>query len=60
MITSFRNSFICLVVIAPGGLWCGASRARDSRNSFANPPMLSSRNGRLHVDLTVRAEHVHD
>ena len=52
MITSFRNWFICLVVIALSGLWCEATRARDSRNSFVNPPVLNSRNGRLQVDLT--------
>jgi blue copper oxidase len=52
MKTNFRPSLLCLVVIAAGWLWCGPSRAEGPPSVFANPPMLSSRDGRLHVDLT--------
>lgn len=63
--TSFPPSLLCFVVaIAFSRLWWGDSRAQGPgyalqwclragpADVFANPPMLSSQNGRLDVDLT--------
>jgi suppressor of ftsI len=46
-----RSARIGRVVIVAGILWCGWQQARGEHHVFANPPMLSSRDGRLDVDL---------
>ena len=40
-----------LAVTEFGILWCGLQTAQSEDRVFANPPMLSSRDGRLDVDL---------
>jgi suppressor of ftsI len=40
-----------LAVTVVGMLWCGLQTAQSLDRVFANPPMLSSRDGRLDVDL---------
>ena len=40
-----------LAVTVIGALWCGLHEAQSQDHVFANPPMLSSRDGRLDVDL---------
>src|SRR5215831_6853052 len=40
-----------LAVTIIGALWCDLHQAQSQDHVFANPPMLSSRDGRLDVDL---------
>jgi FtsP/CotA-like multicopper oxidase with cupredoxin domain len=40
-----------IVVTAVGLLSCATSKGQSLDNAFANPPMLSSHDGRLDVDL---------
>jgi suppressor of ftsI len=44
-------AFVRLVVMIVGVLWCGVQQAQSQGQVFANPPMLSSRDGRLDIDL---------
>jgi hypothetical protein len=40
-----------LAVTVIGALWCEVQQAQSQDHVFANPPMLSTRDGRLDVDL---------
>ena len=48
--TVFR-ALLRVVVMGVGMWWCGAPQAQGQDRLFVNPPMLSSRDGRLDVDL---------
>jgi hypothetical protein len=45
------NPALRLAVMAIGVMWFGLQQAQSQDHVFANPPMLSSHNGRLDVDL---------
>ena len=44
-------ALVRLAVMVVGVLSCGVQQAQSQDHVFANPPMLSSRDGRLDVDL---------
>jgi FtsP/CotA-like multicopper oxidase with cupredoxin domain len=46
-----RLPFICIAATVLGVLGCAQQRAGAAEHLFANPPMLTSRDGRLDVDL---------
>ena len=45
------SSAFCIVVTAVAPLSCATSKGQSLDSAFANPPMLSSHDGRLDVDL---------
>ena len=45
------HSILRLAVIVLGALWCEIQAVQSQDRVFANPPMLSSRDGRLDVEL---------
>src|SRR6516225_10281830 len=45
------HSILRLAVIVLGALWCEVRAVQSEDRVFANPPMLSSRDGRLDVEL---------
>jgi len=46
-----KSTILRLAVTVIGALWCEVQQAQSQDHVFANPPMLSSRDGRLDVDL---------